>query len=119
MLIFNQQHIGGNYEPTIERLLPPALPKTAVVHTWPPYIIETNPIALYANIIRQWSTIQFFNLMLEATITENLARYQLMESASQNANRLIDDLTISIQSIRRQQITRELQELAVGAGLIG
>lgn len=118
-IVFNQQRIAGTYEPTLQRLLPPEFPKIAEDHSWPPYIIETDPLALYTNIIKQWSAIQLYNFMLEATITENLARYQLMESASQNANRLIEDLTISIQSIRRQQITRELQELAVGAGLIG
>jgi F0F1-type ATP synthase gamma subunit len=42
-----------------------------------------------------------------------------MESASQNAERLINELTLVVQKARQQEITREMQELAAGAGLIG
>jgi F0F1-type ATP synthase gamma subunit len=41
-----------------------------------------------------------------------------MEAASQNAERLIEELTLTIQTARQQEITREMQELTVGAGLI-
>ena len=81
--------------------------------------METDPVHLYTEIVIQWTGIQLYSIMLEAAITEHAARFQLMESATQNAERLVEELTISIQSIRRQQITRELQELAIGAGLVG
>ena len=110
---------AGRYEPDITRLLPPELPESQTNQHWPPYIVETDPVQLYMQIVLQWTGIQLHNLMLEAAITEYAARYQLMESATQNADKLVDELTISIQSDRRQQITRELQELAVGAGLVG
>jgi F0F1-type ATP synthase gamma subunit len=42
-----------------------------------------------------------------------------MEGATQNANRLIDELTLALQAARQQAITAEMQELAVGAGLLG
>jgi F0F1-type ATP synthase gamma subunit len=42
-----------------------------------------------------------------------------MESATQNADRLIEELTLVIQTARRQEITQEMQELATGAGLVG
>ena len=46
-------------------------------------------------------------------------RHRLMEAATQNAKRLIDELTVSVQSARRQAITEEMQTLVAGAGLIG
>jgi F0F1-type ATP synthase gamma subunit len=42
-----------------------------------------------------------------------------MESATQNADRLIEELTLAVQAARRHAITQELQGLAAGAGLIG
>ena len=42
-----------------------------------------------------------------------------MDGASQNAERIIDELTLTVQSARQQAITREMQELAAGAGLVG
>ena len=42
-----------------------------------------------------------------------------MESATQNAERLIEELNLVTQTNRRQSITREMQELAAGAGLLG
>jgi F0F1-type ATP synthase gamma subunit len=42
-----------------------------------------------------------------------------MESATQNADRLIDELTLVIQTARQQAITQEMQELAIGASMIG
>ena len=57
--------------------------------------------------------------MLDSTAAEHSARYQLMEGATQNSNRLIDELTLALQAARQQAITVEMQELAAGAGLIG
>jgi F-type H+-transporting ATPase subunit gamma len=119
MVVYNRQERAGKYKPTETQLIPTRLPETQMKEHWPPYIVETDPVQLYTQIVMQWTAIQLHNLMLEAAITEHGARFQLMESASQNADRLSEELTISIQSIRRQRITREIQELAVGAGLIG
>ncbi len=119
VIAYNKQESAGRYQPGTAQLIPPELPGKQSSKQWPPYIVETDPVQLYTQVVIQWTAIQLYNLMLEAAITEHAARFQLMESATQNADRLIEELTISIQSVRRQQITRELQELAVGAGLIG
>jgi F0F1-type ATP synthase gamma subunit len=56
--------------------------------------------------------------MLESAAAEYSARYQLMEAATQNTERLIETLSIDIQAARRQTITQEMQILASGAGLL-
>ena len=119
VVALNKQERAGRYQPWATQLVPTKPPEKVSSEHWPPYIVETDPVLLYTQIAIQWTAIQLHNLLLEAAITEHAARYQLMESASQNADRLTEELTISIQSIRRRQITRELQELAVGAGLVG
>jgi len=46
-------------------------------------------------------------------------RCQLLDGATRNAERLIEEMMMAVQTARRQAITRETQELAVGAGLVG
>ena len=111
----------GSYAPTISRLLPPAL--SAVGADVEPAtsldaIVETDPLSLYTRVIEQLTIISLYAILLDSATAEHATRYQLMEGASQNAERLIDELLQDLQSIRRQQITREMQELAVGAGLL-
>lgn len=118
-VIYNRYRGAGLYAPGVWRMLPPALPDLLTNGTWPPTIIETDPLALYTQVVQQWAATAFFGVLLESASSEHAARYQLMESATQNAERLIDELTDAVQAARQQAITREMQELAAGAGLIG
>jgi len=118
-LIYNAHHRPGVYAPTVVRLLPPELPPVAHEEVWPPPIVETDPLRIYARVIEQWVALNLYRVLLESAASEHSARFQLMESATQNAERLIFELTQLVQSARKQAITREMQVLAVGAGLIG
>lgn len=120
-VIYNRYRGTGLYETAVWRMLPPRLPRlpSGARAAWPPPIIETAPPALYAQIIQQWAACALFGILLESAAAEQAARYQLMESATQNAERLIAELTASVQVARQQTITREMLELAAGAGLIG
>jgi len=119
---YNAYRRMGDYVPTVARLVPPTLPAAAPgarEEVWPPPIVETDPLSLYARIAEQHTALHLYELLLESAAAEHSARYQLMEAATQNAKRLIGELTLAVQSTRRQTITREVQELAVGAGLLG
>jgi F-type H+-transporting ATPase subunit gamma len=121
-LIYNDYRGIGQYEPTIQRLLPPHLPADVVEGTgppWPPPIVETNPISLVEHVTEQWTAVDLYHTIVASAVAEHSARYQLMEGATQNTDRLIDELTLAVQNARKQAITREMQELAVGAGLVG
>lgn len=112
----------GGYEPTVMRLIPPQLPAdrvtTASLPGFSP-IIETDPLVLYRRVIEQWVAVRLYELLLESAAAEHAARYALTEAAAQNADRLIAELTVTIQTARQGAITREMQELAAGAGLLG
>jgi F-type H+-transporting ATPase subunit gamma len=110
----------GSYRSTVTPLLPPPLPKKRpLAETWPPPIIETAPETLYTQIVQQWTAVRYYQLLLQSTMAEQSVRYQLMESAGQNTERLLDELSAVVQAARQQAITREMQALAVGAGLVG
>jgi F-type H+-transporting ATPase subunit gamma len=121
-LIYNTYQGVGSYEPTTTRIIPPQIP-TSIEATecepWASPIIETDPISLYLHTVQQWTAVTFYSYLLDAAAAEHAARYTLMEGATQNAGRLIDELRLALQSARQQAITTEMQELAVGAGLLG
>lgn len=118
--VYNAYSGMGSYQPTTTPVLPPPLPKKRLAaDAWLSPIIETNPVALYTHIVRQWTAAHFYALLLESAMAEHSVRYQLLESAGQNVERLIDELSVVVQAARQQAITREMQALAVGAGLVG
>jgi len=122
-VIYNAYDGAGRYTPTVFRLLPPDLPSANPLapeaeRLTAPYIVETDPLRLYVRIVEQWTAINFYTLLLAAAASEHSARFQLMESATQNVDRLVEELTQEVQSARRDAITIEMQELASSAGLL-
>jgi len=120
-IVYNAYQKMGQYSTEVERLIPPYMPSleegTPFV-SWPPPIIETDPRGLYTRVVEQWTAITLYRMLLSSAAAEHSMRYQLMESASQNAERLISELTQAIKTARRHAITEEMAELAAGAGLI-
>ena len=53
--------------------------------------------------------------LLEAAASENGARMQAMDSATSNAEKMIDDLTLMYNRARQSSITQELTEIIGGA----
>jgi ATP synthase F1 gamma subunit len=108
---------------TADQLLPYAIEhqssdRSDPVTDWPPPIIETNPKGIYHQLIQHYLASHFYQIMLESAIAENVFRFRMMEEAKQNAEDIITDLNREINAERRRKITQEMQELAVGAGLI-
>jgi F-type H+-transporting ATPase subunit gamma len=127
VIIVYNQYRAMHYQPTVIQLIP-AVEVSAQragrqpgdqEAPWPPAILETDPAHLRARVTEQWTAIQFYRALLASATAEHAARYQLMEGATRNADRLITELTLAVQTARQQAITREMQELAAGAGLIG
>jgi len=121
-IISNAYNGVGRYTPTVTRLIPPTSfwqPDGLPPKSDPFLIIETDPLSLFVGIITQWIALTLYTHLLESTAAEHSTRYQLMEAATQNAKRLIDELTIAVQTARRQAITEEMQTLVAGAGLVG
>jgi ATP synthase F1 gamma subunit len=107
-------------EPAVFQLLPFQIELTSTTEqaAWPPPIVETDPEQLFLRMYEQSTALRLYEALLHTKASIHSTRYQLMEDSTKNADRLIEDLTIMLQMERRQSITREMQELAIGAGLL-
>ena len=69
-------------------------------------------------LIPKYITSLIYGGMIEAIASENGARMQAMDSATSNAEEMIDDLTLLYNRARQGSITQELTEIIAGANAI-
>ena len=69
-------------------------------------------------IIPKYITSLIYGSMVEAVASENGARMQAMDSATSNAEEMIDNLTLLYNRARQGSITQELTEIIAGANAI-
>ena len=69
-------------------------------------------------IIPKYMTSLIYGGLLEAVASENGARMQAMDSATSNAEEMIEDLTLKFNRARQGSITQELTEIIAGAEAI-
>lgn len=82
------------------------------------YIYEPQVEQVLNYILPRLSEMQIFHAVLEAVASEQSARMMAMKSASDNAGELIDDLTLTYNSMRQASITQELAEVSAGSEAI-
>lgn len=85
---------------------------------WPPTIIEGDARSMAVRTMEHLAVINFYELILESIIAENDLRYNLLEEAKENVKEMMEALTIEVQMMKRQKITQQIQEIAVGANPI-
>lgn len=79
------------------------------------YLYEPDPETLLATIMPGHVRVQVFRAMLESISAEHAARMTAMENASRNADELIENLTLTMNKIRQEEITTEILEVVGGA----
>jgi F-type H+-transporting ATPase subunit gamma len=76
---------------------------------------EPEPEDLLAELIPEYANLSVFRALLESTASEHGSRMTAMRNASENANTLIDDLTLEMNRVRQAEITQEILEVVSGA----
>ncbi len=79
------------------------------------YIYDPDPETLLGRALPGHPRVQVFRAMLESIAAEHAARMTAMENASRNADDLIEDLTLTMNKIRQEEITTEILEVVGGA----
>jgi F-type H+-transporting ATPase subunit gamma len=100
--------------PTMDVLLPiePAvLPRTQVAE----YIYEPDPSAVLGELLPRYVEMKVYHAILELVASEQSARMVAMRNASDNAQGLIEDLTLALNKVRQETITKEICDISSGA----
>ena len=79
---------------------------------------EPNEEEALGMIIPNYVTSLFYGALMEAVASENAARMQAMDSATSNAEEMIQDLSLKYNRARQGSITQELTEIIAGAEAI-
>lgn len=102
--------------PTVMQLLPIAPPasedKSAPTAD---YIFEPNPADLLGQLLPRYLVTQVYQALLESVASEHGARLTSMSSATDNAGKMINTLTLSLNRARQAGITKEISEIVGGA----
>jgi len=78
------------------------------------YLFEPSPEAFLGYLLSHYLNIYIYQILLNAKASEQSARMVAMKNATDNANTLIQDLTLEYNKLRQGKITTELLEIVSG-----
>ena len=119
LIILNKRLQAERTRSEVEQLLPMKMKDIqGKAERWPPPILETDPEELRERIRKQALEVNLYRFLLTSSAAEHAARFHLLENASQNMERLTEELEMEVQLARQQAITTEMMDLIAAAGLI-
>jgi F-type H+-transporting ATPase subunit gamma len=83
------------------------------------YLFEQPPAELFGRLLPRYVQVQIFRALAESAAAEHAARMTAMDSATNNAGELIDQLTLYMNKVRQAAITKEIIEVVSGAASAG
>jgi F-type H+-transporting ATPase subunit gamma len=100
-------------EARVLQLLPIEPPQEAETHAVD-YIYEPGRDAVLAELLPRYVEMQIYAAILEGIASEQSARMVAMRNATDAANEMIENLTLTYNKARQEQITKELLDIVGG-----
>jgi F-type H+-transporting ATPase subunit gamma len=104
-------------EPVVRQLLP-IVPDRSMEAVAPDYIFEPTPEAILGEVLRGLTELQILQAIYEAIASEESARMVAMRNATDAANDLMGQLTLSYNKARQEAITKELLDIVGGSSAL-
>ncbi|MGX7244795.1 F0F1 ATP synthase subunit gamma [Enterococcus quebecensis] len=82
------------------------------------YILEPSKEAILDNLLPQYAESLIYGAIIDAKTAEHAAGMTAMKTATDNAQNIISDLTISYNRARQGAITQEITEIVAGAAAL-
>jgi F-type H+-transporting ATPase subunit gamma len=101
--------------PVMEQLLPIVPAEDVDGIPGNQFLFEPNPGAFLEALLPRYVATRLYAAVLETTASFFSSQMVAMKNATENAEELIDDLTLSYNKVRQANITREMVEIASGA----
>jgi F-type H+-transporting ATPase subunit gamma len=79
------------------------------------YIYEPDPRTILDTVLPRFTELQVYQAVLESIASEHSARMVAMRNATENAEELLDDLTLTYNRARQEAITTEMLDIVGGA----
>ncbi len=110
-IYYNKFESTIKYVPTELRLLPLQLEDAKGDSN---YIYEPSPNSVFDAIASGYVVNQLYEILLEASASEHSSRMTSMNSATDNADKMIEELTMQYNRARQASITNEISEIVGG-----
>lgn len=102
--------------PTVTQLLPVEPPtESAAVGASPEYIFEPDVESIFTELLPRYIETQIYQPLLETVASFYSAQAVAMKNATDSANDLLADLTLTYNKIRQSSITTQILEIVSGA----
>ncbi|MGQ9627310.1 MAG: ATP synthase F1 subunit gamma [Anaerolineae bacterium] len=116
------------YKPMVKRLLPihPSMAEELAMREYVErplpqpqpeyeYIYEPDPRTILDTVLPRFTELQIYQAILESAASEHSARMVAMRNATENAQDIISELTLTYNRARQEAITKEIIDIAGGA----
>ncbi len=120
-IIYNQFKSVVQQQITVERLLPVTRlepPGAGRAFAGVDYLYEQPREEIYRDLFPQHVVVQAYHALLESVASEHGARMSAMDSATKNAEEMIDRLVLFRNRVRQAAITKEIIEIVSGASAL-
>jgi F-type H+-transporting ATPase subunit gamma len=108
--------------PVVKQLLPITPPRMEVEEEAEEfrqeYIFEPSPADVFDRLLPRYVDMLVYEAILESAASEQSARMVAMKNATDNANELEKELTLTYNKARQEQITNELLDIVGGASAL-
>ena len=118
MIAYNRFINTMKQEPVMEQLLPLSGERLGAPETVWDYIYEPDSRSVLDQVLRRYVEVIVLQALAENMASEQSARMVAMKAASDNADSLIDELTLIYNKNRQAGITKELSEIVGGAAAV-
>jgi len=118
MIGYNRFFNTMKQEPVLEQLLPLAGERLGAPETVWDYIYEPEARAVLDQVMTRYIEALIYQAVAENMASEQSARMVAMKAASDNADTLIDELTLIYNKNRQAAITKEISEIVGGAAAV-
>tara|TARA_B100000029_G_scaffold176297_1_gene173587 strand:- start:10303 stop:11166 length:864 start_codon:yes stop_codon:yes gene_type:complete len=115
-LVYSHFNSVANQKPEIIDLLP--FKQSENNQNVSNHIFEPNQLELIFDFAPKYVFIMIHRAILDSLASEHAARMVAMQNATDNANELVDDLTLDLNKARQETITSELLDLVGGMSAI-
>ena len=115
-LVYNHFKSTAVQVPTVENFLPVSLEKQdSASHISTDYLVEPDKKTIIESLIPKSLRTKIYAILLDSAAAEQAARMVAMQVATDNAEDILEDLTIQHNKQRQQSITSELLDIIGGS----